>query len=256
VLASNQFSLNTSTVATIAGQEADSRIATAIAPLAPKNAPVFTGGATFNGAVKLNTALLGLGLGADAPTANLHIRSVGSWFIKLDDTENAKYWWLRENGGGTEFVLGQGLDTSDLGILFRINTLGAGNFKSSVTATSFIPSSDLRLKEDIGALSGVLDRILALEPVRYRLKAARELGWELGFIAQEVAKLFPEVVEPRHDGMLGVNYGALVAPVVAALQELAREHQRTEARCDALQAEVQALEARLQAMEERLSRLE
>lgn len=45
-------------------------------------------------------------------------------------------------------------------------------------------------------------------------------GRQLGFIAQEVAEVLPELVQTNiHDGSLGVNYIAVIPLLVEALKE-------------------------------------
>jgi hypothetical protein len=58
----------------------------------------------------------------------------------------------------------------------------------------------------------------------------------MGLIAQEVEEVFPEVVTTGPDGMKGINYAALIAPLIEAMKQ-----QR--AQIGELRAEIQALRA-------------
>ena len=76
---------------------------------------------------------------------------------------------------------------------------GAGGlFLSGGGATAWTASSDRRLKHDINPLpTSTLDRIMALNPVTHHWKDAKQdeaRGLQLGFIAQEVEGVFPEIV--------------------------------------------------------------
>ncbi|MGE3510613.1 MAG: hypothetical protein AB7N65_17205 [Vicinamibacterales bacterium] len=59
----------------------------------------------------------------------------------------------------------------------------------------------------------------------------------LGLIAQEVETVFPEAVTTGPDGMKGINYPALMAPLIDMVQ---RQH----AQLADLRAHVRALESR------------
>src|SRR5262249_53926450 len=92
---------------------------------------------------------------------------------------------------------------------------------------NFHGSSDLRIKKDITALGTVLDRALKLRPVAYRNKSQNASEPKsIGFIAQELEPLFPEVVSESGD-MKGVAYTALIPVAFGAIQEL---HEKIEAK--------------------------
>jgi hypothetical protein len=106
----------------------------------------------------------------------------------------------------------------------------------SVTAGSFLYSSDERLKDEINPIQDeMLQAILALEPVTYHLKADAKKEKRLGFIAQAVQKRFPELVKTDEKGMLSLDYAGLTVPLVKALQELAAQQQALEGRVEALE---------------------
>jgi hypothetical protein len=106
--------------------------------------------------------------------------------------------------------------------------------------------SDRRLKASVESMTTCLDMVEALEPVSYRFKADGRA--EIGFIAQDVRKVAPELVEEGADGYLRIAYGNLAAPLAGAIQELAgelralrRDHTAALARIEALEAEVAPL---------------
>jgi len=73
-----------------------------------------------------------------------------------------------------------------------LNVTGTGVFSGSVTASSYITSSDVRLKEQIELLPDAGAMIDALEPKQWRWKADGSVGY--GFIAQELVKVIPDAV--------------------------------------------------------------
>ncbi|HAB19958.1 MAG TPA: tail fiber domain-containing protein [Verrucomicrobiota bacterium] len=113
--------------------------------------------------------------------------------------------------------------------------------------------SDLRLKKNISELDSVLDRVNQLRPVTYRF--TNQLDWaplNLGFIAQEVEPLFPEVVS-EIGGFKGIAYSSLVPVALAAIQEL---DSNTKALAESLTRENRALKLRLELVEARLNAIE
>lgn len=108
--------------------------------------------------------------------------------------------------------------------------------------TGSVQRSDVRAKQDIVSLENSLQKLQALRGVSFRWKEAPE-DQHLGLIAQEVEKVFPEVVMIGPDGTKGVNYASLVAPLVNAIQE--QQHI-----IDTQNARLVALEDRLTAIEQ------
>jgi len=82
--------------------------------------------------------------------------------------------------------------------------------------------SDMRLKKDIVPVHDGLDQIDKLKPVSYRLKSTNAPS--MGFLAQDVEKVYPDLVLEVGDGYKAVNYNGLLAPLVDAVQELRREN--------------------------------
>jgi len=110
-------------------------------------------------------------------------------------------------------------------------------------AGSIFQSSDARLKTNIQPLdaSSSLSAIESLTPVSYDRLDQPGQGSNLGFIAQAVAGVFPELVSTTSataltpDGTLTLNYVGLIAPLVAAMQQIAAD-------VSSLAAEVSVLE--------------
>ena len=64
---------------------------------------------------------------------------------------------------------------------------------------------------------------------------------------QEVEKVFPEVVTVGPEGKKGVNYSALVAPLINSIQEQDRIIEEQNEKVSALEARVAALEQAVKA---------
>ncbi|WPB72659.1 tail fiber domain-containing protein [Archangium violaceum] len=83
--------------------------------------------------------------------------------------------------------------------------------------------SDLRLKQDITPVEDALEKVLRLRALRYRLRDSQDDAVYLGLIAQEVEQIFPEVVAENAEGMKGINYSSLVAPLIEAIKTQQRQ---------------------------------
>jgi hypothetical protein len=85
--------------------------------------------------------------------------------------------------------------------------------------------SDARVRQDISGITDALGGILALNGVTYRYNTAAypELGLsdqpQIGFLAQELEQVFPELVVTRNDGFKAVNYALLVPVLVEAIKQ-------------------------------------
>jgi hypothetical protein len=103
------------------------------------------------------------------------------------------------------------------------------NNGSAVLAGTLTQNSDQRLKTNIQSLdaSSSLAAIDALNPVTFNWIDQNEgSGTQVGFIAQQVQAIFPELVSTTSataltpGGTLGLNYIDLISPIVSAIQAL------------------------------------
>ena len=124
---------------------------------------------------------------------------------------------------------------------------GNRNVMAQAGGTLVIESSDERLKENIEDLGVASDLIKALRPVSYNWiqdtpNNERGLEREIGFIAQEVQKVIPEVVgttfapaDVGGEDYLSLSYTHLVPVLTKALQEVMQKNTDLEARIAALE---------------------
>ena len=90
---------------------------------------------------------------------------------------------------------------------------GAGD----VRADSFVTYSDRELKHNIVAIDDSLDKIMKLDAVSYDMKNSGR--HEIGFIAQEVAKVVPEICALDNNGVgRGIDYGRLTSLLAGAVK--------------------------------------
>ncbi len=147
-----------------------------------------------------------LGINTGTPTANLHIKQAGA------DEEG----FAIENDGDTDTWSWE-IGANDLNMYYNGTKVGHWDEADG----SYTAVSDIRFKKDISDYQkSVLTDVMNLKPVRYRLKhASAESKKEIGFIAQDVKKYFPELVKESEDGTLGLDYQEFGIVAIKAIQE-------------------------------------
>lgn len=81
-------------------------------------------------------------------------------------------------------------------------------------------TSDRRLKTNIQKLGPVLKNVNKMIPVSFDWKKTSVQKRSIGLIAQDVEKIYPELVHVGEDGYRRVEYDKLTAILIAAVQEL------------------------------------
>ncbi len=110
---------------------------------------------------------------------------------------------------------------------------------------SWTPASDIRLKENVSSLSNPLSKALQLRPVNFEWKSDTLNANNIGFIAQEVKKILPDIVLKGADDFYVLNYDSITAVAIGAIKELNTKVERLEAENDDLKARLERLEAKL-----------
>ena len=110
-------------------------------------------------------------------------------------------------------------------LMHKFEADGDAHHDGDVIAYSTTTGSDRKLKENIRDLEGSLDKTLKLRGVKFDWKDERKANDQLGFIAQEVEEVLPEVVKEvktltkEDETHLTVNYPAVVPLLVEAIKE-------------------------------------
>lgn len=95
----------------------------------------------------------------------------------------------------------------------------------TVLADAHTTHSDIRYKKDITTLTDSLDKFMKIRGVRFLWRDSdKNQDPQVGVIAQEVEKEFPEVVTTSQDGYKSVAYDKLIAPLIEAVKELRKEN--------------------------------
>ena len=153
------------------------------------------------------------------------------------------------------------LDFFTIGALTNAGFIPAFMFRSDGLATkpgggSWAALSDPRVKHDIAPLQGTLDRLLTLRGYHYLynddvISSGRALpGTQIGLMADEVERVFPDWVTRDAGGMRMVSERSTTALMVEALRDLRTEK---DSQIAALKEQNAALEARLRTLEERFN---
>ena len=132
------------------------------------------------------------------------------------------------------------------GAVATANTIRLGN--ASVTSiggqANWTTFSDSRIKKNIVNSTYGLATVLKLRPVEYNL-TSNDLK-QVGFIAQEVQKLVPEVVTGKEGDLskgeiLGITYSNLVPVLTKAIQEQQKQIEDQNAKIAAQQKQIEEL---------------
>ena len=146
---------------------------------------------------------------------------------------------------------------SDPSNLFTVNGMisstallgGATALSTDANGNIIRDPSDERLKKNIRTIDNALDIVLSLHGVRYEWKDIDRFGdqTEVGFIAQELQPVLPEVVRDGGE-YLSVNIKNIVAVVVEAIKEMNTKIEDYFARTERLEQEVVDLRAEIETL--------
>jgi len=158
-------------------------------------------------ATKLTTTIKINGVDFDGST---NITIPGDNMGNHTATQNIKTVTFAINSDG---VNGKGL---------TFDTPGNATFGQDVTVNgNFYTPSDQRLKKNIETLGNALQSIDSMRGVRFEYRDQKKYakGPKIGVIAQELMKVFPEMVTKGTDGFYKVDYTQLSAVLIQAVRE-------------------------------------
>jgi hypothetical protein len=173
---------------------------------------------TSGGRVLINTtSTTSAGLGTGLFQVNSEVMSVGGY---------SGLFWENRSGGVTATSNWYGWYTIG-GTIYLYN--GANNVANIAPSTGvYTATSDINKKKDFEPyINNGLNAILGLKPTLYRMKSEDEsTDKHLGLIAQEVKDYIPQayvetIAEEKDGGVhIGLNYNAITATLVKAIQEM------------------------------------
>ena len=133
----------------------------------------------------------------------------GSYYMQVQRTDasaTAYNLMLQPNGGN--LLVGTQIDNGE-----RLYISGSIRATGSITA-----NSDITLKKNLLKIENALEKVEQINGYTYELKEddSKRHG---GVIAQEIDKVFPEIVNIGNDGLMGVEYGNISALLIEAIKE-------------------------------------
>lgn len=119
---------------------------------------------------------------------------------------------------------------------------------ASIRYSGLSQRSDFRYKENITNIENSLKKIIKLKPVKFNWK--KDVSFynpdtQYGFIAQDVEKIFPELITEDNNGYKSINSNAFVPLLVTCIQQQQVEIENQ-------QKTIENLETRLKAIEDLL----
>lgn len=143
-----------------------------------------------------------------------------------------------------------------IGVSSPAHTLHVNGSVAGVGAYNNI--SDSRLKTNISPITNVIAGILQLQPVSYDWKKTEYPQFQfddkrqIGFLAQDLEKIFPEAVTLGSDGFYTISYSTLIPVVVQAIKEqqqqaddLKKENRQLKTNMEMLQQEIETIKKQL-----------
>lgn len=150
-------------------------------------------------------------------------------------------------GTGTSGNVGIGtIDTQKNKLFVNGNTFINGNLFVTGGVSQV---SDMSLKTNIRSIDNALEKVLQLHGVTFEWKQgeaeAMPVGTQIGFTAQEMEKVLPEIVKTAGNGYKTISYENVTAVLVEAMKDQQKIIKQQQAEIDALKEQLQAISKRL-----------
>jgi hypothetical protein len=207
-----------------------------------------------------------VGINTTQPGSPLQVHSNTTYsngitpIIKISD--NYKLWNIGLGDDGDRFSIASEDYTERFTIMKSNGNVGVGTTSPSyklqvgmagdgtqARANAWNLLSDARLKKDLTGLTNSLDMVEKINGYYYYWNTGIDKTRQVGFSAQELKEVIPEVVSEGDDGYLSVEYGKMTPLLIEAIKEL-------KAANDILKLENKQQQSRIESLETRLSKLE
>jgi len=170
-------------------------------------------------------------------TPNFHLNAYNGYAVILN--------WDQGTTGATQTLrIGNGANAD----AFYVRANGVVWSGNTITA-----ASDARLKTNIQSLTGnTLKKIDNLRGVYFNWKPEtnKGSGRQIGVIAQEVEKIYPELVTTDEDGYKSVAYDRLGPILIEAIKEQQKEIDSLKSEVDSLKKDIEAIKQTLKTNEQ------
>ena len=158
----------------------------------------------------------------DANVTTKYITATGLGINMNGTAMNASNVNLVQTASPSKFYLPLTYTTNGYNVLYANPSLSFIPATGALSSTSFVTTSDRRIKTNIVDVAATVDD---LKPVKYFNTLSK--SEQYGFIADEVQKVLPELVEGTFDGYeyQTINYIQLIPILVKEIQELKKRLQ-------------------------------
>ena len=226
----------------------------------------------------------GLAYGVYGSSINSSLQSKGRAYGVLGRAGNATsgynygtYGHLYGSGNGAA-IYGRVEGESD----YAISGKYAGYFRGDVKCEDVLwaydlQESDIRIKKDIKKLNGSLNNLCKLNAITYKLKTKEEIARDfgmavsdtgnfisdtsvlnsithIGLSAQEVQKVFKDLVFEGQDGILGIHYSGLIPVIIESIKELNNNLQLKSDSLQTIQKELEFLKQQVDNLNQQMKK--
>jgi len=213
----------------------------------------YAGGSSWGGESNgNNNTFVGAGAGAGGYLTRLGSDNVclgnNAGFGKTGDNK-----LFIANNKSTTLIYGE-FDNNQV-VINGVDTDNPSNYTFYVNGSAggddtWLSLSDRRKKQNIQTINGALDKVLKLRGVNFDWKDPEMKGSQIGFIAQEVKEVIPEVVEGSEETVYSMKYAPVTAVLVEAVKEQQQQIDNQKSKIDLLENENKELVERLKRLEE------
>ncbi len=169
---------------------------------------------------------------------------IGQYNLLGSTVTNSSEEFSEEN---TAFVIGNGELVTSIGQINRSDALTVLFDGTTTIAGDLSINSDARLKANIISLGSTLAKVLQIDGKSYTMKKDENKKQKIGVLAQDIEKVFPELVS-ESNGVKSVNYQGLVPVLINALKEQDAKMNEQQTEIDTYRDEVSELKEMVQAL--------
>ena len=154
----------------------------------------------------------------EGATAKWHIfNDVNAGGLRMYNTAAATAIFCKQDNSNV------GIGTITPGYKLQVGNSGDG---TQARANAWNTFSDARLKKDFTEINRPLEMVEKLTGYYYYWKEGVDQNRQVGFSAQEIRDVMPEVVSEGEDGLLSVEYGKISPLLLEAIKALKIENDR------------------------------
>jgi len=176
-----------------------------------------------NALTVLNNGFTAVGTHNNEPTTDFQINHGNSGTLngfKLQNSGSNTNWWrfYTLNSNGLLYLYSKSGGNS--------NAVGSFNNVSG----AYTALSDRRVKDDFKDLYFNWESFMQLKPLTYHYKTDKNKQSNIGFVAQDVESIYPELVNyNKEDDLYQLNYSGFGVVAIKAIQELKKENEQLKA---------------------------